>query len=136
MVFLGALFLRLFLMPITMHSDLLFTNYFPYFFSSLGVWDIYGYFGSHYLAEEGHAYYAPLVYYLTGSAQWALKAFNPGFNSFMKHAHTLMYERLAGSIGDYLEPFSLRQRLQFVFMMKLPYLFAEGLCVFFIFRIF
>ena len=136
MIFLGALFLRLLLMPVTMHSDLLFTNYFPYFFSSAGVWDIYGYFGGHYLAKEGYAYYAPLVYYLTGSAQWFLHALNPGFDFFMTHAHTLMYERLAGSIGDYLEPFSLRQRLQFVFMMKLPYLLADGLCVLFISMIF
>ena len=136
MIFLGALLLRLVLMPVTMHSDLLFTNYFPHFLGSRGVWDIYGYFGGHYLSREGHAYYAPLVYYLTGFAQMILRPVNPGFDAFMEHAHRLMFDRLAGSIVDFIEPFSLRQRLQFVFMMKLPYLAAEGGCLFFIIRVF
>ena len=136
MILLGALVLRLVLMPITMHSDLLFTNVFPHFLSSKGVWDIYGYFGDYYLAKEGHAYYAPLVYYLTGFAQSVLRPLNPGFNAFMEHTHRLMHDRLAGSIADYLLPFSPAQRFRFVFMMKLPYLAAEGGCLFFITRIF
>ena len=49
MIFFWAALVRLVLMPITMHSDLLFTNYFPHFLSDQGVWDIYGHFEDHYL---------------------------------------------------------------------------------------
>ena len=135
MIFLWALLVRLIFMPTTMHSDLLFTNYFPYFLSQHGVWDIYGYFGDHYL-QQGHTYYAPLIYYLTGLAQWVLRPFNPGFDEFMNHAHELMYSGSVGPIGDYLSPFSLFQRLRFVFMMKLPYLAADALCIILIAKIF
>jgi len=133
---LAAVALRLALMPVTAHGDLIFTNIFPYFLSTRGVWDIYGYFGDHTLAKEGYVYYAPLVYYLTAGAQWLLKPINPGFDRFMDHAHVLMFDHVSGTLADSFRNFSLSERLRWVFMMKLPYLLAEIPCLFLIAKIF
>ncbi len=131
----GALILRLLLMPVSMHPDLLFVNYFPYFLSYKGVWDVYGYFGDHYL-KYGFTYYPPFVYYLTAFAQWAVKMQNPGFDVFMSHVHELIYfEKGASSpFQRYLAPFQVLQSLQFVFWMKWPYLVADALCIWVLLR--
>lgn len=113
-----------------MHADLLFVNYFPSFLSYHGVWDIYGYFGDHFL-KYNFTYYPPLVYYLTALAQWLVKAVNPGFDVLMSHVHGVIYfeKGISSPAHDYLAPFSIFQRLQFVFWMKSPYLVADGFCL-------
>ncbi len=132
----AAAALRLALMPVTVHGDLIFTNYFPYFLSYRGVWDIYGYFGDHYLAREGYIYYAPLVYYVTGAAQWLFKPINPGFEAFMDQTHGLMFDHAVRSVADSFRGFALLDRLRWTFIMKLPYLLAEIPCLFLISKIF
>ena len=77
-----ALLIRLAVMPLTMHSDLLFIQVFPSFLSYHGNMDIYGSYGAHFLSR-GFIYYPPLVYYAIGSFQWLLHWVNPGFGDFM-----------------------------------------------------
>lgn len=131
-----AFLIRLVLMSITLHGDLLFTNYFPYFLSTKGVWDIYGYFGDHYLKLYGYTYYAPLNYYLVGGAQWLLKGFAYGFGGFMEHIHAILYRGAGGNLGEYLASFSEPDIRRWIFWMKFPYLIADALCLFVIAKIY
>lgn len=124
---LAALTIRVVLLPISMHADLIFIHYFPSFLSLRGVWDIYGYFGDHFLSK-GFTYYPPLVYYVTGFFQWFLGALEPGFRPFMERTHSLMY---GGGVetAQYFAPYSRSEILRLVFWMKLPYLLAEVGCL-------
>lgn len=126
-----ALAIRLFLMPITMHDDLIFIHYFPYFLSYRGIWDIYGYFGGHYLSQ-GFTYYPPMVYYVVAFFQWALHPVNPFFDALMAHAHTFFYAYQAIPPEGYLAPFSRMQTFGLVFWMKFPYLLTDVACIFLI----
>jgi len=120
----AALALRLALMPATLHADILFIQYFPSFLSLHGVWDVYGHLGDTYL-RHGFTYYPPLAYFLIGLFQILLIPLDPGFAEFMVRTDALMREG-GRSIAVYLgspEPALLRR----VFLMKLPYLFADVL---------
>lgn len=86
----AGLLVRIALTPITLHGDLLFIHYFPFFLSHQGVWDIYGYFGPHYL-DRGFTYYAPMVYFVTGCFQWILRPFESGFPALMEQFHAAFY---------------------------------------------
>ena len=99
-----ALLVRLILMPIGFSGDLIHVNYFPYFLSQ-NVWDIYGYFGDHYIMKGGFSYYQPLVYYVIGFFQILLKPLNPGIDAFMAHTHELMYFHTRMPGVDYLSDF-------------------------------
>ena len=122
----AALIIRLVFMPITMHSDLLFIHYFPSFLSLHGVWDVYGYFGDHFLSK-GFTYYPPGVYYLTAFFQWTLHALEPGFGPFMEQARSLMDR--GAETAQYFAPYTTDKVLRLVFWMKLPYLCAEAGCL-------
>ncbi len=116
---------RVFLMPVTMHSDLLFIHYFPYFLSYKGVWDIYGYFGDHYLSQ-GFTYYPPLLYYIVGFFQWVFHWVNPGFDEFINQALQNGPDLVA---REHSTSFTTSRIFQYVFFMKLPYLFADLGCL-------
>lgn len=111
-------------MPVTLHGDLIFINYFPSFLSLHGVWDIYGYFGNTYL-DRGFTYYHPLVYLTVGFFQWIVLPLNPGFANFAEHVHRLMSAGNGPALLEYLKPFSGTERMRFVFFMKTPYLFFD-----------
>ena len=117
-------------MPITMHGDLIFIQYFPYFLSYKGVWDIYSYFGDHYLSQ-GYTYYPPLVYYVVAFFQWVFQRADTLFGAFMLHAEPLVYwAREHNTLTqEYLTPYTSRQIFQLVFYMKLPYLLADLGCL-------
>src|SRR3989338_8311250 len=102
-----ALFIRLALMPFTLHGDLIFTNYFPYFLSHHGVWDIYGYFGDHFIQRSGYSFYAPLVYYVVGFSQWIFKILCPwlGFDDWMAGVHAVFYPGTFSGIADFFSSF-------------------------------
>ncbi len=122
--------LRLGLMPTAVHSDLLYVHYFPSFFSQKGVWDVYGYFGDHYLSH-GYTYYPPLVYYLVGFGQWILSPFTGGFGLFMNQVHELMFNFSSAPLEEYLRLVDRWNLMRFIFFMKLPYLLADGGILFF-----
>ncbi len=123
-----ALAVRLCLMPITLHGDLIFIHYFPHFFSYHGVLDIYGYFGDHFIKMVGTTYYQPLVYYAIGIFQWFLRPINPEFLSFMNLVHERAYSGTSYELSGYLAFFSRHQIFWMIFLMKLPYLAAEIAC--------
>jgi len=77
-----ALLIRLILMTITLHGDLLFIHHFPAFLSYHAIWDVYGYFGDYYLSY-GFTYYPPLIYFLMAFSQVAVGGLNPDFGVFM-----------------------------------------------------
>lgn len=124
----GGLVLRLLFMPISAHSDLIFVQYFPSFLSQGGVWDIYGYFGRHYL-DAGFTYYPPLLYYLMAFFQWATGPFNPDFPVFMEHVHRIMFSKAPVTLGEYLAPFAVQKTARLLFVMKVPYLVADLSCL-------
>ena len=132
----AAVALRLVLMPFTLHGDLLFVNYFPYHLSYLGVWDIYGYFGDHYVRQYGYSYYAPMVYYLVGFFQCAFKSLSPSFAALMQNIHTHLYAYSPLTPAECLRPFAGPEAWRLVAVMKLPYFLADILCVALIARVF
>jgi hypothetical protein len=120
----AGILLRLALMPIGLHGDLLFIHYFPSFLSRQGIWDVYGHFGTHYL-EQGFTYYGPALYFVIASGQW-LAGFASGiFPKLMDRFHEQMW---AGHTDPraLLAPFSYAQTLWVLFWMKLPYLAADA----------
>lgn len=125
-----AAVIRILLMPISMHKDLIFIHYFPYFLSAQGIWDIYGYFGTHYL-DMGFTYYQPLVYYFIAFFQWITQWVNPGFDLLMQNAHGIFYAGKEAAFSEYLQSFDVAQNMRFTFLMKFPYLAAD-LGIFFI----
>ncbi len=132
---LGALILRFILMPLTLHGDLIFINYSPYFLSYEHIWDIYGHFKDHYLSATGSTYYPPLLYYIVAGFQYAFQLINPQFQEFMQHVHILSYSHQDAGLVDYLKPFSRLEIFTLIFWMKIPYLLADVGCVFMLSRI-
>ncbi len=126
-----AVLIRLILMPITLHGDLIYTNYFPYFFSYERVWDIYGYFGDHFLKLSGYTYYAPMIYFISGIFQFLLRITHlaPGFQVFMFRVHETMIVAAPHQISDYFVGLSRAEAFRLIFIMKLPYLVIEAACL-------
>jgi len=121
-----AIALRLLFMPIALHGDLLFINYFPHFFSYHGIWDIYGYFGDRFLKFYGISYYPPLTYYAIGISQFLLRPLNPDLSLWVNRVHDLMHSGAGRPIFDCLGDFSRAKTLWVLFWMKFPYLLIEA----------
>src|SRR4051812_26192355 len=81
---------RLALMPVGLHGDLLFIHYFPFFLSHRGIGDIYGFFGPHYL-EQGFTYYGPGLYYGMALAQTLIRFAEGAFSPLMARFHEQLW---------------------------------------------
>lgn len=130
----AGLALRVLLMPLTIHGDLIFTHAFPYYLSSQGIWDIYGYLGGHFL-KQGFSYYAPLVYYTVAFFQFCLRLFHADLAPLMQEAHRVMLN-YAGDTETILKAFSGADIMRYAFLMKIPYLFSDAICVWLILKLF
>ena len=113
-------------MAVTMHDDLLFINYFPYFLSQHGVWDVYGFFGNHFIRQVGYTYYPPGVYYLTAIGQWLFQNLNSNFVLVIERYHHFYYNALPIAEADLFSGLSILQMMGLAFWTKAPYLILEA----------
>lgn len=119
----AALIVRLVLMATTAHSDIVFLNFFPEKFAYEGVVDIYRYIDTHFPAGRLWSYYPPLTYFELGCFQWALKPFASGFPEWINQAYSQGLDKWLLANGT-----SLRV-MKYLFLMKVPYLFYDALCL-------
>jgi hypothetical protein len=122
---------RIALMSITWHGDLLFIQYYPHFLSMHQIWDGYGHWGPALLEQTGASYYPPLTYYLIGATQFVAALFNDQLAIFFNLAHQAHSGIGQLNLTHYMQPFSKFEFLRILFMMKLPYLIVEiiALCI-------
>lgn len=127
---------RLTLMPFTMHSDLVFIQYFPHLLPHHGIWDVYGHFGDHYLDLVGYTYYHPMVFFLHAAGEWLLRGLNPDVPAFMRTFGDLYHSGAPATEADYFAGLSTARILRMTFLWKIPYLAAETAIVALIWRAF
>lgn len=120
-----ALALRIALMPVALHSDLFFVQYFPTFLSLRGHWDVYGFLGDHFLAR-GFTYYPPMVLYTIASFQKAFAGLAPDFPRLMGQFHALFYGGADTGMPACWAGFTVIERMGLTAWMKLPYLAADA----------
>ena len=131
-----GLALRLILMPVTLHADMVFVHYFPSYLSGRGVWDIYGYFGSRFTEMFGLSYYPPLTYYLTAFFQFLLKPVNPDLIAWLNGFHEASVAGAQEGVVHFLSGLPVSKTLWIIFWMKFPYLVAEIACFAAVFNFF
>ena len=120
----AALILRLAAMPIAAHFDLIHINYFPSKLVYEGVWDIYGYINLSFGAEKAWTYYPPLTYFTIGAFQWLFKPIAAGFYGWITAVYAAGLDNWILSNGTSGEFF------KYLFLIKAPYLFFDGICFF------
>ncbi len=114
-------------MPLVLHGDLIFIQYFPWHWSYRGVQDIYGHFADTFL-KQGFTYYHPMVFWITGLWQMITRPLAAGFDSWMQRADGLMGAASPRGILDYLDGFAQIDVIRWLFLAKLLYLIADLLC--------
>lgn len=119
----AALVLRLGLMAVTAHSDVVFLNYFPAKLAYEGVWNIYGYINANFPDDRLWSYYPPFTYFTIGAFQWLLKPLAGGFNVWIAQAYSMGLDKCLLQAGVSFEVF------KYLIMMKTPYLFFDGICL-------
>jgi len=122
-----GLLIRMLFMPFTMHSDILFINYFPLFLSHHGVFDIYSYLKTHFadqISTLGWFYYPPLTYFTFGFFQFIFRPLTPLFEAWMNGVGLLLTS--GGGFTQHYTSIGTSQIYRNIFFMKLPYLFFDA----------
>lgn len=131
-----AVLLRLILMPISLHGDLLYIHSMPPVMVSEGAWNIFKYFGS-FGAQHGFIHYPPLVGYMTAFSECLCGMISGSFHSFITQFPTLTLADAGIDRSVFFEQQTLGHRLLFAFLMKSAYLFFDlacGLLIYFSYR--
>ena len=123
-----AVAVRLAAMLATVHSDIVFINFFPSKFAYEGVIDIYRYIGLNFPAERVWSYYPPLTYFTIGLSQALLRSFDPGFFQWIHDVYFGGLRESLVSSGPTLQVF------RYLFFMKLPYILFDAVCLFAIWK--
>jgi hypothetical protein len=121
-----GLFIRLILMPFTMHSqDSFFINYFPMMFANKGIWDPYGFISTH-LPHYPGTYYGPVLFILMSIANFIfVKCFNAvSLVKGLELSSTMMFSRFGPF--DFVHVFQ-SDLFKNLFLMKSPYLIFDFL---------
>lgn len=118
----AGLFLRLVIMPFTMHGqDLLFINYFPMMWAKEGIWDVYGYIHTHF-SHFPATYYGPVSFVIMAVPNFIyVKILCISSLVKMLEASSAM---MGGSLTtlDYARVFFGPELFKNLFLMKAPYL--------------
>lgn len=122
-----ALLLRLCLMPITLHPDLLAIQYYTSLLWTEGVWDFYGSWGKINLQYFGITFYPPLVYYLLAFSQGIPQLVSSSFAHILSDYHALFLQNPDINAVQFFARHSLSDRLWFAFWGKWFYFFVDFL---------
>ncbi|OGW84509.1 MAG: hypothetical protein A3C35_02430 [Omnitrophica bacterium RIFCSPHIGHO2_02_FULL_46_11] len=123
-----ALVLRLCLMPIALHPDLLAIQYYTSLLWTEGVWDFYGsWWGKMNLEYFGITFYPPLAYYLIAFSHGISCLFSPSFIRIMGDYHALFLQNPQIDAVKFFARHALNDRLWFTFWSKWLYLLVDCL---------
>lgn len=129
-----AFFIRLILMPISGHSDLLVINMFPGLLQKEQVIDILTY-SKEEVRRENFSYYPPLVYYTIGFFQFSYKYFSDTFSPWMNQLREAYEGGFSGHTVDYIKKIENEMLFRDLFLAKSPYLFFDIACVFLLLKL-
>jgi hypothetical protein len=122
-----GIMIRMFVMPFTLHPDLLFINFFPSLLIRDGIFDIYSYLEKHFslqISQLGWFYYPPMTYYSTGFFQFIFKPFTPLTAVWLADVGALISG--GGGLAQHFVNLSGSEHLfRNLFFLKLPYLFFD-----------
>ena len=123
-----GLFIRLMLMPFTMHGqDLQFIYYFPMMFVTQGVWDPYKFLSLH--MPGCISYYGPVIFLIMAAVNFVyLNILKIAYLAKMLVVSATMF---CGNMvtADYVYAFGRTELFRCLFLMKLPYLLFDCLIV-------
>lgn len=119
-----AFLIRILLMPIAVHSDLFFINYFPNLLITEGIIDVLGYSKQN-LPNINVSYYPPLTYFTFASFQFFYQYISPTFSNWMGEIFNLWKEGLQRQAIDYIRAAPNPSLQRDIFLAKLPYLIFD-----------
>lgn len=128
-----AIFLRLVLMPISVHSDLFFINMFPNLLLTNNVTDVSSFIQKN-IPQANFSYYPPLTYYLFAIFQYFYHFFSPSFSPWMQKLLELESINFKGQAIDFIKAVPNANIFMDIFLAKTPYLVFDFACVFAIFK--
>lgn len=133
LIILAGLLLRLILMPLTFHGDLLFIHHLPALLLKEGGVEIYGTWGRFFLERDHWMYYPPLVLYLTAGLQLFVSVSTGILRDVLNDYHFMLLSAPRQPVHTFLSGYSFNQRLFFSAAAKFGYLLfdAAGFLVFF-----
>src|SRR3989344_9234512 len=116
-----AFLLRIFLMPISAHSDLFFINEYPNLFVTDKILNINTYINDT-LGNKHLSYYPPLTYFTIGAFQQFYKFISPSFSPWMTEILFLDLSHFKGQAADFIKVIPNQFIFRDLFLAKLPYL--------------
>lgn len=128
-----AFAIRLVLMPISAHSDLLAINAFPDLIYTEGVVDILSYSKEN-VQRAGFSYYPPLTYFTFGLFQYAFHLVSGTFSPWMTGLREGFISGLPGQAPDFLIKYPNDFIFRDLFLSKLPYLFFDIACILLLYK--
>ena len=116
-----ALLIRIFLMPVSVHSDLFSISVFPPLLFKEGVVDIFSYVRAN-INQANFQYYPPLTYFTLAAFHFTYPIFSDSFIDWMHQIRILEAEGIEGQAYYYItnapNPYIFRD----IFLAKFPYL--------------
>lgn len=120
-----AFALRIFLMPISAHSDLFFINYYPNRFIESG---------QIVMTEDNVSYYPPLTFYTFAFFQYFDNLFSKTFSTWMNNLYFLSVNGFQGQAADYIKEVENPHIFRDIFLAKFPYLLFDVAIIFLLLR--
>lgn len=130
-----AILIRVFLMPITAHSDLFFINMFPNLFITDSVVDIQTYVEKNF-GSRNYTYYSPMTYYIFVFFQVFYHPFSESFSSWMSQLYNLELRGFQGQAADFIKSTFNPHIYKDLFLAKTPYLLFDFASAFILFKLF
>ena len=129
-----AIAIRLILMPISTHSDLLFINIFPNLFYSHRIVEIFSYLEENF-PQTRLSYYTPFTYYLFALFQLPYHLISNSFSTWMTDLYQFYINRAQiAYTKDYLQQVTNAFLFRDLFLAKIPYLIFEAGSLFILFK--
>lgn len=130
-----AVFLiKLLLMPISLHSDLLSINMFPPLLFQEKIIDIFAYVDK-FDPHRGFSYYSPFTYYFFAFLHYIFNLVTPSVTEWMSNLRQIYLDGFSGQAVDFINSTPNPNLFLDLFMLKLPYLTADLIAVFLLFKI-
>lgn len=129
-----AVLVRLAVMPVTLHGDLLYIWSVPTL-ALEGIWDPYSYATSHYqkvAASDYDVYYPPGTYIVTAAFLHGLRFFSPTLVPWLVGIRESSFLLENRSLEHYLAPLDQYERHLNIFLLKIPYVFFEAVLLLFL----
>lgn len=119
-----AFAIRLLLMPISAHSDLLFINMFPNLLLTDDIVDIASHMEENF-GSRNYTYYSPIVYFTFAASQSIYSLVSNTFSFWMSQLYNLELHTFVGQAADFIKATNNPQIYKDLFLTKTPYLMFD-----------